>query len=162
MTSTMNSRTLLYLLACISYCLIIGAGVYEHLSTWHIAFSEPPRSLMMFQGEYAIRPDAFWRFIHPLTLILLLVTLALNWRTARRKNILITVVTYVLMIIATFSYFVPELMHIIKTPFADTVDPDLQHRGHLWISLSLVRLTFIFASACVLLHGLTKPDSNPA
>ncbi|MBV6406361.1 MAG: hypothetical protein IT228_01775 [Flavobacteriales bacterium] len=158
----MKSRDLIYVLACISYCLIIGAGTYEHLSTWRIAFSEPPRSLMMFQGEYAIQPVSFWRPIHPLTLILLLATLALNWRTGRRKNILITLGTYVLMIIATFIYFVPELMSITTTPFADTVDAELQKRAHLWISLSMVRLSFIFASACVLIHGLTKPEGNPA
>lgn len=28
----MNSKIIFYALACISYCLIIGAGVYEHFS----------------------------------------------------------------------------------------------------------------------------------
>lgn len=154
----MSSRNLFYILACISYCLILGAGTYEHISTWPIAFSEPPRSLAMFQGEYALQPASFWRLVHPVTLLLLLVTLILNWKTGRRKYILITMGAYVLAVIATFIYYVPELVRIIGTPYAATVDAGLQHSAGLWITLSLVRLTVIFASAIVLLFGLTKPD----
>lgn len=154
----MSSRNLVYILACISFCLILGAGVYEHLSTWPIAFAEPPRSLAMFQGEYAIQPASFWRLVHPVTLLLLLAALALNWRTGRKKYILLTLGAYALALVATFIYYVPELTRIIGTPYAATVDADLQHSAGLWITLSLVRLTVIFASAIVLLFGLTKPD----
>lgn len=154
---TMNSKTFFYVLACISYCLIIGAGVYEHFAVWGIAFSEPPKSLMMFQGNYALQSESFWRLVHPVTLALLLVTLGLNWKTERKKYILIAIATYITALIVTFIYYVPELKSIIGTPYSATVDAGLQERGSLWITLSKIRLSFIFVSAFVLISGLTKP-----
>ncbi|HNQ41189.1 MAG TPA: hypothetical protein PKL22_03805, partial [Saprospiraceae bacterium] len=101
----MNSKNIFYILACISYCLIIGAAVYEHIAVWPVAFSEPPRSLTMFQGNYAIEPALFWKFIHPVTLTLFIITLGLNWKTERKKFILIPLITYIILLIVTFIYF---------------------------------------------------------
>lgn len=154
---TMNSKTFFYVLACISYCLIIGAGIYEHFAVWPVAFSEPPKSLMMFQGDYALQSEPFWRLVHPVTLGLLLVTLGMNWKTERKKYILIAIATYITALIVTFIYYVPELKSIIGTPFSSTIDAALQKRGDLWITLSEIRLSFIFVSAFVLISGLTKP-----
>ncbi len=156
----MNSKTILYVLVCISYCLIIGAGTYEHFAVWRVAFAEPPRSLMMFQGGYALKSESFWQLIHPVTLGLFLLTLAMNWKTVRRKYILITFGTYLVAIIATFIYYVPELKSIIATPYAATVDTAIQERASLWITLSIVRLICIFASAFVLILGLTKSETK--
>lgn len=158
--STMNSKNIFYVLACISYCLIIGAGIYEHFAVWPVAFSELPKSLMMFQGDYALQSESFWKLVHPVTLILLLVTLGLNWKTERKKYILITLATYIIMLIVTFIYYVPELKSIIGTPYAATVDADIQKRGSLWITLSKIRLTFIFVSAFILILGLTRSEKK--
>ncbi|MCZ2249534.1 MAG: hypothetical protein LC111_12325 [Bacteroidia bacterium] len=154
----MNSKNFFYVLACISYCLIIGTGIYEHFAVWPVAFSEPPKSLTMFQGDYALQSESFWKLVHPVTLVLLLTTLGLNWKTARKKHILITLVTYITALIVTFIYYVPELKSIIGTSFTSTIDAAIQARGSLWITLSKIRLSFIFVSAFVLILGLTKPE----
>ncbi len=156
----MSSKNIFYALACISYCLIIGTGVYEHLAVWPIAFAEPPKSLYMFQGNYAVQSELFWKLVHPISLVLLLVALVLNWKTARKKYILFTLTIYIIALIATFIYFVPELKSIIATPYSNTIDAAIQKRGHLWINLSLIRLTFIFISAFVLILGLTKTEEK--
>ncbi len=156
----MNSKIFFYVLACISFCLILGAGINEHFAVWPVAFSAPPKSLMMFQGDYALQAEPFWRLVHPVTLVLLLVTLGLNWKTARRKNVVIALAIYIIALIATFIYYVPELKSIIGTPYASTVDTGLQDRAGLWITLSKIRLSFIFIAAFVLLVGLTKPDKK--
>jgi hypothetical protein len=154
----MNSKNFFYVLVCISYCLIIGAGTYEHFALWPVAFSEPPKSLTIFQGNYALLAEPFWKFIHPVTLVLFLLTLGLNWKTTRRKNIVIALAIYIIALIATFIYYVPELKSIIGTPYADTVDAAIQNRASLWITLSKVRLAFLFMSAFVLIMGLTKSE----
>lgn len=156
----MNSRNIFYVLACISYCLIIGAGVYEHFSVWPVAFSEPPKSLMMFQGGYALQSEVFWKLVHPFTIGLMLVTLGLNWKTERKKHILIALGTYITALIVTFIYYVPELLSITGTPFAATVDEGLRERGSLWITLSEIRLGFIFVSAFILILRLTKSNKS--
>lgn len=156
----MKSNNIFYVLACISYCLIIGAGVYEHFAVWPIAFMEPPKSLSMFQGNYALQSESFWKLVHPTTLVLLIVTLGLNWKTDRKKYILITLSIYILALIVTFIYYVPELKSIIGTPYSETIDVAIQKRGHLWITLSKIRLSFICISAFVLILGLTKAEQK--
>ncbi|HMY83629.1 MAG: hypothetical protein KDC31_09560 [Saprospiraceae bacterium] len=156
----MNSKNIFYILACISYCLIIGAAVYEHIAVWPVAFSEPPRSLTMFQGNYAIEPALFWKFIHPVTLTLFIITLGLNWKTERKKFILIPLITYIILLIVTFIYFVPELMSLIKTPYSEAVDEVVRKRGSLWITLSSIRLSLIVITTCILMLGLTKPATK--
>lgn len=156
----MKSKNIFYILTCIFFCLIIGAGVYEHFAVWPMAFSEPPKSLTMFQGDYAIQPASFWKLIHPLTLILFIITLALNWRSGRRKSILISFSIYFIILAATFIYFVPQLMHITGTHYSATVDTSLQKSGNLWITLSLARMVFGVVSAFVLLSGLTITDKQ--
>lgn len=156
----MKSKNIFYILNCIFFCLIIGAGVYEHFAVLPVAFSEPPKSLTMFQGDYAIQQATFWKLIHPITLILFIITLALNWRTGRRKSILIALGIYFLILVATFIYFVPQLMHITGTHYSETVDTSLQKSGSLWITLSLVRAVFMVISAFILISGLTINDKQ--
>ena len=154
----MNFRNVLYAFSCLFFSAIIGAAFYEHMAVWPAAFSEPPRSLTMFQGLYKLNAAIFWTSIHPVTLLLMVITLIFTWKTARRKNLLITMTGYVIVLLATFSYFVPELLDLISSPYQDTVDPSLQSRGSLWITLSLLRAGVLIVLAIVLLLGLAKSE----
>lgn len=154
----MNFRNVLYAFSCLSFTAIIGAAFYEHIAVWPAAFAEPPRSLSMFQGPYKLNAAAFWTSIHPVTLLLMVITLIVSWKTARRKNLLITMTGYVIILLATFVYFVPELLELIGTPYQDTVDPSLQSRGSLWETLSLIRAGVLIVLAIVMFLGLTKGE----
>lgn len=153
----MNLNNLVYVITCISFTVIIGAGIYEHVAIWPHAFSEPPKSLTIFQGAYALNSAPFWKYIHPITLALFIITLILNWHSARRFHVLIPMAVYVIVIIVTFTFFVPELISMITTKYSDTIDESLQQRGNMWINLSLIRLLILLVMAIVLLMGLIKP-----
>jgi uncharacterized membrane protein len=153
----MNSKNLFYILACISFSLILGAGIYEHLAVWPVAYSEPPKSLTMFQGAYAIQSAHFWMPVHPVTLVLIIITLIMHRKTERRKYIGITLVVYLVVLIVTFALFVPELISLTGTSYTDTVDPAIKKRGQIWITLSLVRMAFMVGAYVILLLGLMKP-----
>ena len=156
----MNFRNILYALTCLSFSVIIGAAIYEHTALWPAAFSELPKSLSVFQGPYRLNAGAFWQSVHPVTLLLFGITLVLSWRTRRRKNIVIALAGYVLILIATFTYFVPELLELTGAPYSDTVDPSLQDRAGLWITLSLVRGGILIILALNLLLGLTETEKE--
>jgi len=153
----MNLNNLVYILTCISFTIIIGAGIYEHVAIWPHAFSEPPKSLTMFQGAYTLNSAPFWKYIHPITLVLFIITLIMNWHTARKFHVLIPMAVYVIVIIVTFTFFVPQLISILTTTYSDTIDESLQQRGSTWIILSLIRLLIILVMAIFLFIGLTKP-----
>jgi hypothetical protein len=149
-------KALLLILASISFIIVIGGAVYEHLGVVPVWSSAVPASLAMFQGEYAVAPGRFWIPIHPITLALFLIALILNWRTERRNYILTTIGGYLLVLVITFLFFVPELMAITQTAYANTVDAELTRRAKTWEALSLVRLGFLIVLAVVLLFGLSK------
>jgi hypothetical protein len=152
----MNFKNILYAISCMSFTVILGAAIYEHIAVWPKAFAAAPRSLSMFQGQYGLDSAPFWKSIHPVTLLLLITSLAFHWKTERRKQVLITLSGYVLILISTFAWFVPTLMSIIKMPYADVVNGDVTRLGELWISLSLVRAIMLFVLSLVLFLGLTK------
>ncbi|MEZ4801447.1 MAG: hypothetical protein R2797_01650 [Gelidibacter sp.] len=152
-----NYKNSIYALACLSFTMIIGAGVFEHLVLWPKAYEAMPKSLTMFQGDYALNPGNFWMLIHPITLLLFTVNLIVFWKTSRRKTIAIVFGSYFIILVITNLYFVPELMDLTGTPMADSVDPALVARGKLWMNLSLIRICTLIILAILLYLGLTKP-----
>jgi hypothetical protein len=153
-------KDILYSITCLAFIIVIGGAVYEHLNmvpTWSAA---PPASLSMFQGKYGLNPELFWKLVHPVNLLLFIITLIVHWRSDRRKNILIVLTSYALILVITFMYFVPELLSITKTVFSDTVDADLTRRAGLWEKLSIARLLVLIVLSIILLLGLTKNSTR--
>lgn len=149
-------RDLVLVLASISFVIVIGGAVYEHLALVPVWVSAVPASLTVFQGDHALKAQNFWIPIHPITMLLLVFALILNWRSERRGLILTTIVGYLSVLVITFLYFVPELMAITQTPFSETVDAALTARAGRWETLSLIRLGFLLILAVVLLFSLTR------
>ena len=156
----MHVRNLLLSLACLSFIIVIGGAVYEHIAVvprWSVA---PPSSLAMFQGPYGLNPAPFWQIIHPITLVFFIAALVANWKTQRRKLILIAFGGYFLVLVITALYFVPELISITTISFSETVDADLTKRAGQWETLSLVRLTFLIGLAITLLMSLARSTTK--
>jgi hypothetical protein len=155
-------KDLIYALTCLAFSIIIGGAVYEHLNvvpTWAAA---PPVSLSMFQGEYGLKPDLFWKIIHPVNLVLFIVTLVLHWRSARRKTLVMVLTSYVVILVITAIYFVSELLSIITAVSASTPDARLISRAGLWETLSLARLAVLVVLALQLFIGFTKSRTSAA
>ncbi len=149
-------KDILYALMAMSFTIVIGGAVYEHIAVVPAWSAAPPASLSMFQGTHGLKPGPFWMFIHPLTLLLFIITMFVHWRTARKKPVAITLVGYIVILAITSVYFVPELMAIVNTPYASTVDAELTKRAQLWETLSIVRMVVLIVLAVVLFMGLTK------
>jgi hypothetical protein len=154
----MDFKDVIYALACLSFSVVIGAAIYEHVAVVPMWTKAPPASLSMFQGKYGLNPAPFWIYIHPVTLLLLAVDLILFWKTGRRSHLLITSVGYVVILAITFAHFVPELIAITRTAFSEKVDPALLRRARLWETLSLVRLSALVVLSIVLFLGLTRSE----
>jgi hypothetical protein len=154
-------RNLLLSLACLSFIIVIGGAVYEHIAVVPRWSAAPPASLVMFQGPYGLNPAPFWQIIHPITLILFIAALVSNWKTNRRKLILIVFGGYFLVLVITAIYFVPELMSITGTAFTETIDSDLTKRAGQWEMFSQIRLVFLIGLALTVLMSLTKSALKP-
>jgi len=155
-----NAKNLIYILTCLSFSIIIGAAFYEHLAVWPRAFSAIPASLSMNQGEYGLNAEAFWSIIHPITLFLVITTLILFWKSVRRKNILICLIGYIIVLAVTGIYFVPELMDITSTQYTSEINEALTNRGQQWVKLSILRLIFLIGLSLILFLGLSKANTK--
>src|SRR5687768_1650401 len=154
---TMDFKNIIYAFACLSFAVVVGAAIYEHVAVVPRWSAAPPASLSMFQGKYGLDPAPFWMYIHPVTLLLLVASLILFWKTGRRQHLLINSIGYVVILVITFAHFVPELIAITRTAWSEEVDPALVKRAKLWETLSLVRLSVLVVLAIVLFLGLTRP-----
>ena len=156
----MNFKNLIYSFTCLSFSVIIGAAIYEHLCVVPQWAAGPPASLSMFQGDYGLYAQAFWIPIHPVTVVLMLITLLMSWKSPRRINVLIPFIGYAAVLAITFIFFVPELIAITTTTYADTVDSGLTERAKQWEMLSLVRLGFLIILSLILFSGLTRTNNR--
>lgn len=152
----MDFKNIIYVFACLSFAVVVGAAIYEHIAVVPRWSAAPPASLSMFQGKYGLNPTPFWVAIHPVTLFLLSVTIFLFWKTGSRPYLLTTSIGYVIVLIITFAFFVPELIAITGAGFSAAEDPSLTKRARLWEALSLIRLIFLIILAVVGFLGLTK------
>jgi hypothetical protein len=153
----MHFKDIVYALACLSFAVVIGAAIFEHVAVVPQWSAAPPASLSMFQGKYGLNPAPFWMSIHPVTLLLLIVSIILFWKTGRRQPLLITSIGYVTILVLTFTYFVPELMAITRIAWSEEVVPALVKKAKLWETLSLVRLALLIVLSIILFLGLTRP-----
>lgn len=152
--------TISLILASISFIVVIGGAVYEHAAVVPVWSAAVPASLSMFQPPYGLAAANFWIPIHPITVVLLVAAMIVNWRTPRRTFILAALAGYIAVLAVTFLFFVPELMTLTQTPFSQSVDAVLTQRAQFWETLSLARLAFLIILAFILLWGLSRPTST--
>ena len=154
----MDFKSIIYAVACLSFSVVVGAAIYEHVAVVPGWSAAPPASLSMFQGKYGLNPTPFWIAIHPVTLVLLAAAIILFRKTASRPYLLITTAGYVIVLIITFAHFVPELIAITGTPYSENIDDSLTRRASQWEALSLVRMTSLIILAVIGISGLSRSN----
>jgi hypothetical protein len=151
----MTARTIALMISILLMGILLGAIVYSHIVYFPVYLSSLPDSAVLVNGPYALHEERFWLLIHPLAILSLIISLALNWKTrARRKLITIPLVVYLLAIVVTSLYFFPELRAFQNSPNLNISPAEWFARGQRWQYLSWVRGTFMGLSIVPLLMAL--------
>lgn len=146
------------LLAVILWGTLLGGIVYSHIVYFPVYLSALPDSAVVVNGTYGLNEVPFWATIHPLLIISLILALALNWKSApRRKLILISFAIYVVILIISGVYFVPELRAFQSSPESSLSRTEWLVRGQRWQRLSWIRGAVCYAAIVPLLLALTRP-----
>lgn len=146
------------MLAIILWGTLLGGVAYSHLVYFPVYLSALPDSAVLVKGPYGLNEGRFWGLIHPLLILSLIATLALNWSLkARRRLILITVALYVLALVATALYFVPELMAFANSQNLGGSPAEWLARGRRWERLSWLRGLVMYVAIVPLLFALATP-----
>jgi hypothetical protein len=149
-------------LTVILWGTLLGGIAYSHLVYFPVYLSALPDSAVVVNGPYGLHEAIFWMIIHPLLILSLVVALVLNWRLrVRRKLILISFAVYVLVLIISQLYFIPELMAFSRSPQSGLTPVEWLARGQRWQRLSWIRGAIMYGGILPLLLALTKPVSVP-
>ncbi|MFN2501604.1 MAG: hypothetical protein ABR530_06295 [Pyrinomonadaceae bacterium] len=153
-----GAGTYVLMLSIVVWGTLLGGVMYSHIAFFPSYLSALPDSSVLTNGPYPIRDGGFWMTMHPLMLLSLVISIAVNWRQRRRRNlILITAGVYIAAIIATAIYFVPELIAFAASPGSATPRDEWLARGNRWQYLSWVRGTAMYLSMIPLLFALIQP-----
>ena len=151
----LSLRDIALMISILLMGILLGGIVYSHLVFFPVYLSSLPDSAVLVNGPYALQDARFWLLIHPLAILSLIVSLALNWKIrARRKLIAIPLIVYALAIVVTTLYFVPELRAFQNSPNLNVSPAEWYVRGQRWQYLSWVRGTLIGLSIVPLLLAL--------
>jgi len=141
--------------------ILLGGIVYAHLVFFPPYLSALPNSAVLVNGPYGLHDEYFWMMIHPFAVLSLMVALILNWKIpARRKLIAIPLIVYVLALVVTSLYFVPELRNFKASPNIAVSPAEWYARGQRWQHLSWIRGTMMGLSYIALLLALTVRDEH--
>jgi hypothetical protein len=157
----LHPRTIALMISIVLMGILIGGIVYAHVVFFPPYLSALPSSAVLVNGPYGLHDEYFWTLIHPPAVLSLVVALMLNWKIpARRKLIAIPLIVYVLAIVATAMYFVPELRAFKAGPNSGLSAAEWYARGQRWQHLSWTRGTLMGLSYIALLLALVVPEND--
>jgi hypothetical protein len=160
--TTLRLGTYSLFLAIILWGTLLGGIAYSHLVYFPVYLSALPDSAVVVNGTYGLNEVPFWMTIHPLLILSLIVALALNWKSKpRRKLISISLAIYIVVIVVSQVYFIPELVAFERSPESSMSPAEWLARGQRWQRLSWIRGATMYAGVLPLLLALTKPVTVP-
>ena len=143
-----------------SWFVQIGGQVFALTAVDGTLVAAPPRSFAMLQGEYRYDSSVFWSTVPPLTLLLLIIALITNWKTARRKLLLVAVTLFVVIGSVSMFYLEPTFDAIKAIGFRDEVDPALQSRAATWHITEWAVWGMTLVGGLTLLLALIRPATS--
>ena len=121
----LQTKQLFLLLAILVWAIIIGGIMYSHVAVMPSFLHHLPQSAGFLNSGQGVEDERFWMTVHPAAMLLTIVSLILYWKhKTHRKLILVTLSMYVLILISTASYFVPELMRFASSNTSTSVSAD--------------------------------------
>ena len=148
--------------AVVSALLQAGAQLFAIAVIVGTVMTAPPRSLAMYAGEYGYDSGPFWEVMPTVMLGLLILALAGNWRTPRRRLLLLAVALFI--VAGIFSVFVmgPAQQAVVGVGYSDTVDEALRVKASRWHMLDWAAWALTLSTGIVLVSSLAVrvPDAS--
>lgn len=113
--STLGTYSLF--LSIILWGILLGGIVYSHIVFFPVYLSALPDSAIVVNGTYGFDEVPFWMLIHPLLIFSLIIASVLNWKYKERSKLILTSFTiYIVVLVASNLYFIPELIAFKQSP----------------------------------------------
>lgn len=148
--------------AVVGTLLQAGAQLFAIAVIVGTVTAAPPRSLAMYAGEYGYDSGPFWEVMPTVTLGLLLVALAGNWHTPRRRLLLAAVTLFISAGLFTVFVMGPAQAAVVGVGYSDTVDQALRVQAARWRLLDWAAWALTLSTGVVLAIALALrvPDAT--
>lgn len=138
--------------------ILNGGGIFEEIVVVPVWSASPPASFALIQEPDGLSLTSFWIPFHIAANIFLIIALILNWQNKkRRSHLLIVLGMYLVIRIATFAYFAPEIIAFENIPSQGPFSPELAARAQLWATLSWLRTIGEIGINILLLLAIIQP-----
>lgn len=149
------------LMALVASCFIqIGAQLFAVSMIASTLAEAPPRSFAILQGEYGYDSQAFWAVVPNITLLLFVLALIANWKTARRNLLLAALGLFVIAGILAMSFLGPMFDQMIARGFSDEIDPVLKGQASTWLMMDWAVWGLGLLAGFLLLFALVRPVTS--
>jgi hypothetical protein len=146
------------LMAVVTSCFIqFGAQLFALTIIASTVAEAPPRSFAMFEGEYGYDSSAFWSTVPPITFLLLVIALITNWKTRRRKLLLLAGTLFIIGGLVAGLYLEPLFAEMIAKGYSEEVNPVLQSRAARWYAIDWMVWGLGVLAGLALLLALIMP-----
>ena len=150
------------LMASVASCFIqIGAQLFALVVVAGTVSEAPPRSFAMFEGGYGYNSGAFWSTVPPITFVLFVIALVANWKTGRRKLLLLALTMFLVGGLVAGLFLEPVFDEMKAMGYRDEVDPVLQSRAATWYALDWAVWGVAVVAGLALLLALIRPVTTP-
>jgi hypothetical protein len=150
------------LIALVVSCLLqAGAQLFALSVVASTVSKAPPSSFAILEGEYRYDSSAFWETVPMITFILFIIALVTNWKTQRRKLILLALALFIIGGLLAGFYLEPTFADMIKRGYSDQIDPVLQSQARRWYILDWMVWTLGVFAGLALLVALMRPVRVP-
>jgi uncharacterized membrane protein len=142
--------------------VLLGGATYASLVYFPAYLSHLPESAVVVTGPYGLDEGVFWLTIHPLLILSLIISLTVNWRDKpRRRLIAIPFAIYIVILVVTQIYFLPELGAFHTSAESGLSTAEWAIRTGRWQTLNVIRAVVMYASMIFLMLALARPrDTN--
>ena len=140
--------------AVVSALLQAGAQLFALAVVVSTVTEAPPRSLAMYAGEYVYNSGPFWEVMPTVTLGLLLIALAGNWRTPRRRLLLAALALFIATGLFTVFVMGPAQQAVVGVTYRDAVDEVLRVQAVRWHRLDWASWALTLSVGVVLAASL--------
>jgi hypothetical protein len=147
-------------LAMLAVVVVCAGATYEHVVIVPSWTKEPPASVAMFHGPFAIHTELWWRVVHIPALSLALLAFALLAGHPRRRLVGLAALLYGSVMAVTLAWYVPELLSLIIDMNAPIPAAEWKQRADRWEIASLVRLGVMYATAALLVRAASAPSKQ--
>lgn len=151
--------TLMALVA--SWFIRFGAQLFALVIIARTVSKAPPRSFAILQGAYGYDSSIFWSTVPPITLVLFIIALVANWKTHRRRLLLLALILFIVGGLVAGLYLEPLFDQMKAMGYRDEIDPALQSRAATWYALDWAVWSVGAVGGPALLLALTRPVTTP-